>query len=132
MEKMLMRRRNKPAAPPAHLPRIPYEKIKYAILGDAYDLSYATVSAREARAFNKKYRRKSYVPDVLAFPLSKTEGEIVLNVQALAREAKKRKTTLPHFATYIFIHACLHLKGFRHGKKMREKERLFLKGMRVV
>lgn len=109
------------------LPRIPYEEIKRAILGTRYELSYAAVSSMEARKLNKKYRKKSYVPDVLAFPLSKNEGEIILNLQALTREANIRKVPISAYMAYMFIHACLHLKGHDHGKSMTKKEAQYLK-----
>lgn len=109
------------------LPRAPFDQIKRAILGARYDLSYDAVSAAEARALNKKYRKKSYIPDVLAFPLSATEGEIVLNVQALKREAKLRGVAVSAYTAYTFIHACLHLKGFEHGADMTAQEAKYLK-----
>ncbi len=109
------------------LPRIPYQQIQHAVLGARYELSYKQVSPSEARVLNKKYRGKSYVPDVLAFPLSKNEGEIVLNAQAITREAKKRKISVRAYTSFIFIHACLHLKGLRHGPLMRKKEDFYAK-----
>ena len=109
------------------LPRAPFDDIKRAILGARYELSYGAVSAAEARALNKKYRKKSYVPDVLAFPFSASEGEIVLNTQALAREAKIRSVSVSAYTAYIFIHACLHLKGFGHGAEMTTQEAKYLK-----
>lgn len=118
----------KKVAPP---PRIPYEKIKFAILGSAYDLSIASVSALKAQALNKKYRGKSYVPDVLAFPLSKTEGEIVLNRKAIIREARRRGVSLTCFASHAFIHACLHLNGYGHGKSMEKKELFYIKKLHL-
>lgn len=114
------------------LSRAPYEHIRRAILGARYELSVASVSPEKARALNKKYRGKSYVPDVLAFPLSKTEGEIVLNSKAIVREAKKRNVHARLFATQLFIHACLHLKGYDHGKSMERAERLYLKKLALM
>jgi len=109
------------------LPRIPYQQIQRAILGARYELSFMAVSAQKARALNKKYRGKSYVPDVLAFPLSKHEGEIVFNAQAITREAKKRGISVRAYTGFIFIHACLHLKGLTHGKGMEKREKQYLK-----
>ena len=113
------------------LPRVPFDEMKRAILGALYELSYGTVSAAEARALNKKYRKKSYVPDVLAFPLSASEGEIVLNTRALAREAKVRGVSVSAYTAYIFIHACLHLKGWGHGMEMTKQEAKYLKKFQI-
>jgi probable rRNA maturation factor len=109
------------------LPRLPYKKISQTILGTHYNLSVASITPDEAQSANKKYRKKSYVPDALAFPLAKDEGEIILNTEALSREAKSREMTLRTYTAYIFIHACLHLDGFKHGTEMTRKENFFMK-----
>ena len=109
------------------LPKAPYDEMRRAILGARYDLSFGAVSPAEARNLNKKYRNKSYVPDVLAFPLSEGEGEIVFNLQALKREAARRKVPATAYIAYMFIHACLHLKGHDHGKSMTKKEAFYLR-----
>ena len=116
---------------PSTLPSIPYRHIREAVLGRSYELSVVSVSPAEALALNKKYRKKSYIPDALAFPLSKNEGEIVLNIEAIAREAKKHDVSRREFATRLFVHACLHLKGFTHGPRMEKEELRFLKKLDV-
>ena len=64
---------------------IPYEKIANAVLGTKYELSLVICGDALARKMNHKYRKKSYKPNVLSFPLSKNEGEVFLNVRAAAR-----------------------------------------------
>ncbi|MSR70526.1 hypothetical protein EXS62_00595 [Candidatus Kaiserbacteria bacterium] len=64
-----------------------------------------------------KYKKVSTVKvsNVLAFPLSKTSGEILI-----CKAAAK-----PYSVGFLFIHATLHLKGLRHGATMeREEDRL--------
>jgi len=102
---------------------IPFLKIKEKILGKKYELSVALVGSAEMRVAMKykKPRRKIGVPtkasgdkvsNVLAFPLSKHSGEILLCPAA-------RK---PYSLEYLFIHGCLHLKGMRHGGTMDRME----------
>ena len=112
-------------------PRFNYTRISRAILGTRYELSVVSVSTVEAQKLNKKYRKKSYVPDILAFPLSATEGEIVLNDEAIIREAKKRQVGVADYAAYIFVHGCLHLKGFDHGESMSVQEKKYIKKLRL-
>ena len=76
------------------MPRLPFEKMAKQILGPRYELSLVVCGDSLAQRMNKIYRKKTYKPNVLSFPLSKTEGEIFLNVQCAKREAKKYGTTL--------------------------------------
>jgi rRNA maturation RNase YbeY len=109
------------------VPRLPFEKMGKAILGPKYELSLVICGDSLAQRMNKEYRKKSYKPNVLSFPISKTEGEIFLNVQCAAREAKKYKTTLPKRLALLFVHGCFHLKGLKHGTKMEAAEQKILK-----
>jgi probable rRNA maturation factor len=109
------------------LPRLPFEKMGTAILGPKYELSVVICGDSLAQRMNKEYRKKSYKPNVLSFPISKTEGEIFLNVQCAAREAKKYKTTLPKRLALLFVHGCFHLKGLKHGDRMEAAEQKTLR-----
>jgi ssRNA-specific RNase YbeY (16S rRNA maturation enzyme) len=100
------------------------QKIKLAILGKNYDLSVAFLSvAQMRRAMKYKKSRAKKTSNVLAFPLSKTSGEILICKAAAA----------PYTPAYLFIHGCLHLKGQRHGATMERNERRLLKrfGLRM-
>ncbi|MEK7613147.1 MAG: rRNA maturation RNAse YbeY [Patescibacteria group bacterium] len=99
----------------------PFEQIKKQVLAHDYDLSVAFLSAAEmkkAMKYKKSARsasamvRKDRVSNVLAFPLSKKSGEIVI-----CRSAAK-----PYTVEYLFIHGLLHLKGLKHGATMEREE----------
>jgi probable rRNA maturation factor len=109
------------------VPRLPFEKMARVTLGNKYELSVVICGDRLAERMNKEYRKKSYKPNVLSFPLSKTEGEIFLNVRCAAREAKKYKTTLSKRLALLFVHGCFHLKGLKHGTKMEAAEQKTLR-----
>jgi len=100
------------------VPRISFDIIARRILGSRYELSLVICSDTRARGLNKKHRQKSYAANVLSFPLAKNEGEIFLNIRAAGREAKKYNESLRTRLMFLFIHACLHLKGMRHGPNM--------------
>jgi probable rRNA maturation factor len=102
-------------------PRLPFEKIAKSILGPKYDLSLVICGDTLAQRMNKEYRKKTYKPNVLSFPLSKTEGEIFLNVQCARREAKKYGTTLQKRLALLFVHGCFHLKGLDHQNEKQTK-----------
>lgn len=108
------------------LPKIPFQRIARAILGPHYELSLVICGDSLARKMNRTYRKKAYAANVLSFPLEAREGEILLNVAAAAREAKKFKTSLHARLMLLFVHGCLHLKGMRHGAKMDELEETML------
>lgn len=90
---------------------IPFKKIKEVVLGKPYSLSVALVGPTESRAITVKTKRKNKVSNVLAFPLSKESGEIVI-CPAVAHDG----------IGYLFIHALLHIKGFKHGGTMERAE----------
>ena len=74
------------------------------ILGKDYELSLVICTDKISRH------------NTLAYPLSKTEGEILLN------PSRRGKYSLVH----LFLHSCLHLRGLDHGKKMDAFEKKFL------
>ena len=88
-------------------------KIKNQVLGEKYDLSFSYVGGGEMKRLNNLYRKKDYSANVLSFPLSENEGEILIN-------KKYQKNVGLSF--YLFIHSLLHLSGLKHSKKMDEKE----------
>jgi probable rRNA maturation factor len=112
------------------VPRIPFGEIARAILGDKFELSLVICGDSLARKMNTVYRKKTYKPNVLSFPLSKNEGEIFLNVRKAEREAKLGGIPLRERLAFLFIHGCFHLKGLDHSDHMeREEQRIMRKFM---
>ncbi|MEK7068942.1 MAG: rRNA maturation RNase YbeY [Patescibacteria group bacterium] len=101
--------------------------IAHKILGANYKLSLVICGDTLARRLNRKYRQKHYAANVLSFPLTKNEGEIFLNIRTAEREARKYNESLRIRMMFLFIHACLHLKGRRHGPSMEILEQETLK-----
>ena len=97
-----------------------FKKIKNNVLGRSYDLSFSYVSEarmRKAMEYKKKSARGQSAPgrvsNVLAFPLSKTSGEILIC----------KKAAKPFTVEYLFIHGLYHLKGLKHSVTMERNER---------
>lgn len=115
------------------MPRLPFEEMAEQVLGKQYELSLVICGDDLAQRMNVQYRKKSYKPNVLSFPLEKTSGEIFLNLRCTEREAKKYKTSVRDRFALLFVHGLWHLKGFDHGAAMERHERETLKkfGFRV-
>lgn len=108
------------------VPRIPFEQMKRAVLGDSYELSLVVCGDHLATKMNHAYRQKSYSPNVLSFPLSKSEGEIFLNVRKAAREAKAADIPFRDRLALLYVHGLFHLKGLDHSDYMESLERRIL------
>lgn len=108
-------------------PDLPYEDIARSILGSSYELSLVICGDTLARKMNITYRQKTYRPNVLSFPYSKTEGEIFLNTSSATREAKKYGIALKKRLALLFVHGCFHLAGHDHGDTMEQLEQKILK-----
>ena len=103
-----------------------YTKLKNDILGRKYDLSIAYVTPKKSREINKKYRKKDKATNILAFPLRKDAGELVLCKTIIKKEAGNSKKTFEEWLGFLVIHGMLHLKGYNHGKKMEKLEKKYL------
>lgn len=118
--------------PKTPIPRLPYRKMKERVLGSSYDLSLVIAGDRHTREMNQKYRGKSYVPNVLSFPISQEVGEVFLNPTEARRQHDERGESYRFFVALLFIHSLLHLKGMAHGGKMERKEAGILSELGIV
>lgn len=116
----------------ATYPKHNYAAIKEAILGKRYELSLVFIGKIRAATLNKTYRGKTYVPNVLSFPLTETAGEIFICPQVAKREAASHHLTPHNYSAYLFIHGCLHLKGMQHSDAMETAEQKHLKKFNLL
>ena len=106
-------------------PRLPFLDIKNAILGKKYELSLVFVNKKHAIEMHKDWKSKNDPVNILSFPLSKTEGEIFISLDKAKTECKKFKQTYENYVGFLFIHGCVHLKGYAHGQEMENLEKKF-------
>jgi probable rRNA maturation factor len=106
-------------------PTFPYEKMKDDILGKSYELSLTFVGSATAQKLNTTYRKKTYVPNVLSFPLDPKTGEIFIAPVKARSEAKAFGMSEKGYIGFLFIHALLHLKGLDHGDTMDKAEKKY-------
>jgi len=110
------------------VPTLPFLRLKEEVLGQAYDLSLVVIGDQRSRTLNETYRKKTYTPNVLSFPIGPNVGEIFLNMKQAKRESIERDETITRFTALLVVHGLLHLKGMRHGSTMeKEEERILLK-----
>jgi rRNA maturation RNase YbeY len=107
--------------------RLPFEAMAKAILPAGYQLSLVICGDDLAQRMNATYRKKTYKPNVLSFPISKDEGEIFLNIRKAEREARTMKISRDWRLAHLFIHGCAHLTGHDHSDKMDRLEEKVLK-----
>lgn len=112
-------------------PRVPFLQMKNAVLGKSYELSVVFIPPQKMKALNKEYRKKDSSTDILAFPLSKKNGEIYLCMQDVKRKAPQFAMTTPDYLKFLFVHGMLHLEGYDHGQKMETLEQKFCKLLRI-
>jgi len=104
-----------------------WKKIKEAILGKEYDLSFAFISEKKIKELNKTYRKIDKSTDILSFPLSDHEGEIYICKSEAHKEARKFDRKYENFLSFLFIHGLVHLKGYDHSSTMENIEAKFQK-----
>ena len=108
-------------------PRLPFARLKDAILGAEYSLSVALVTPKQSHKLNLQHRGFDKPTNVLSFPYEKNSGELVLDLATSRADAPNFDMTPAKFLLFLVIHGMLHLKGMDHGSTMEKEERKFLK-----
>ena len=91
-------------------------------------LTVRIVGGGEARALNRKFRRKDHATNVLTFEMRqrpRLEGDIALCAPVIAREARTQGKRLAAHYAHLVVHGVLHLQGHDHatGQEARAMER---------
>jgi probable rRNA maturation factor len=75
------------------------------------------VDAKEGRALNRAYRGTDAPTNVLAFVYDNvSEGDIVLCVPVVRREAHEQEKALEVHCAHLVVHGMLHLQGYDHQR----------------
>lgn len=109
------------------VPSTPFCAIVRDILPKDMYVSVALLGDTRARALNKKFRGKSYAPDVLSFKTDEHHGEIILNPRRIRTQAKHYGHSYRTHLIFLCIHAALHLRDLDHGPTMEKLEQKYLK-----
>lgn len=108
------------------LPRLPFVSIKNYILGEEFNLSVGFISPTKQKKLNNLYRKINKTTNILSFPISKKEGQITFDLQKVKKDAPLFDMSYTKFLKFLFIHGCLHLKGFEHSSTMEKEEKRIL------
>lgn len=106
----------------ASMPRAIFRAIAEEVLPSDYELSVAFVPPSAMRKFNLTYRNKNEPTDILSFPLDEKKGEIYICPSETRRLAPEFDRSYDNFLKFLFIHGCVHLKGYDHGATMERIE----------
>jgi probable rRNA maturation factor len=106
---------------------VPFVSIKNKVLGQKYDLSVTFLTSSAQKRINKIYRGKDTSTNILSFSLSKISGEVTFDLSQARKDAPLFMMTYSKFVTYLFIHGCLHLKGFEHSSTMEKEEKKYFR-----
>ncbi len=107
------------------LPRLPFLHIKNEILGKDYELSLVFIGRTKAIQMHKDWKSKNDPVNILSFPLSKNEGEIFISLEKARSECKNFDRNYENYLAFLFIHGCVHLKGYTHGNEMESLEKKY-------
>ena len=90
------------------------------------ELVIAFLPEAEARALNKRYRRKDHATDVLSFEGQGTSlGELVICPQVISRQAREHGHLVRDELAYMALHGFLHLLGYDHERGAAGAKRMF-------
>lgn len=111
----------------ARAPRLPFSAMAQRILGERYTLSLVFIESRRSRTLNRRWRKKNEPTNILSFSLSKTAGELFIDLTLSKKQAPLYRMSFKGFVGYLFIHGLLHLKGYRHSGRMERAEQQLLR-----
>lgn len=109
------------------LPSLPFSDVKDHILGKKFSLSIAFVDLETMEALSQKFKGNKKHTNILTFPLDTNDAEIVMNLKTIRSVAKDFGMSYYEHLLFLFIHGCLHLKGYKHGPKMEALEESLLR-----
>ena len=112
-------------------PSLPFQKIQEGILGKKYELSLVFIGDKLSQKLNKKYRKINKPTNILTFPLSKSAGEIFINLNLAKQQAPKFDRNYTSFIGFLLIHGLMHLKGYEHSSKMEREEKKIRKKFNI-
>lgn len=83
-------------------------------------LAIIFVSPKYSQTLNKRYRKKSYVPNVLSFLYDDSHGEIFITPSVVKKEAKKSGESLEIALVKMAVHGIIHCSGVDHESSVTE------------
>lgn len=104
------------------IPVLDFISLKNHVLGKTYELSLTFTDPKTATELHKKWKGKPGPADILSFPFSDTEGEIIMSLDQARKKCREYDRSYHNFILFLFIHGMVHLKGHQHGSTMEAIE----------
>lgn len=108
------------------------------ILNIKYPLSYSVnfIDEQKSLSLNTEYRNKSYIGDVISFPIDDTDelykqigfreiGDIFICYSEALKKSKKLNHTINEEMAWLFVHGLLHILGYDHEINMEQEKIMF-------
>jgi len=98
-------------------------------------ISIALVTDKEIKEYNRVYRNKNKITDVLSFILDENDpssksgdeadvlGEVIISLEQAKQQAKQNKKSIKSELQWLTVHGILHLLGFDHERSKAEEEK---------
>ncbi|MDE7315615.1 MAG: rRNA maturation RNase YbeY [Mucispirillum sp.] len=92
-----------------------------------YEISLLITDDETIRKYNKYYRHKDRVTDVLSFPMEDEImlGDIAVSFDTAKRQAEEAGINVDRETAFLFIHGLLHLLGYDHETSQEDEEEMF-------
>ncbi len=101
-----------------------------------FEVSIAVIGAGKMKTFNYQYRGLDKTTDVLSFSLSKTSGEILINLEETRRPKKYQEifgqlVSAKIIFDFLLIHGLLHLAGYE-DKTEKGRREMIARGLKFL
>ena len=87
------------------VPDLPFLPVKKQILGASYELSLVFAGQGLSTSLHQEWKKKDNPVNVLAFPLDKESGEIIITLSKARTEARFYNHSYYEHVLFLFIHA---------------------------
>jgi len=98
------------------LNRLAQETVNYLKLKKDLEISLVFVSPQKIREYNRIYRQKDMITDVLSFS---EVNEILICLSQAKKQAKENKLSVKNEVGWLFVHGILHLLGKTHESRVK-------------
>ena len=119
-----------------------YEQIGLISNGSKTLISISFSGDKKVKELNNSFRKKRSATNVLSFPSNYKFnntlflGDIIFSIETILKEAKRDNKSVENHLTHLFIHAVLHLLGYKHeteeqAEKMENLEIEILSNLQI-
>lgn len=127
----VVRQVSAPTAQPNRIKELFQITTRYVKPPRPFVVSAVIVGDATMRQLNARYRRCNAITDVLSFPYSAHDGELVICYPQVVRQARSKLLSIDQELAWVVVHGLLHLLGYDHespadAKVMRPLEQLIL------